>query len=221
MEASATTGSDAKGERQLSKTNSKTDQTAVPEEDMLRAGIYALLSRLLAKPMDNDTIEFVRELTGDESPLGQAVTTLATLAKRTTQAVAEEEFTVLFYGFGAGGELAPFGSQYLTGFVYEKPLADLRGDLEELGIARAEGVTDPEDHIAFICEVMHGLITGAFGEPAGLERQRAFFERHLAPWAGHFFADMEKAKAATLYMPLGTIGRLFMDIERDAFGFGQ
>jgi len=193
----------------------------VPEEDMLRAGIYALLSRLLARPMDDDTIEFVRGLTGDESPMGQAVNSLAALAKRTTQVAAEDEFTVLFYGFGAGGELAPFGSQYLTGFVYEKPLADLRGDLEELGIARADGVTDPEDHIAFVCEVMHGMIAGAFGEPASLERQRAFFEKHLAPWAGHFFADMEKAKSAALYMPVGTIGKLFMEIEHDSFGFGQ
>ncbi|MAN80958.1 MAG: molecular chaperone TorD [Rhodospirillaceae bacterium] len=214
-------GSSAKGERPLSDSDNKTNAPAVPEEDMQRAGIYALLSRLLAKPMDNDTIAFVRELTGDESPLGQAVDALATMAKRTTQAVAEEEYTVLFYGFGAGGELAPFGSQYLTGFIYEKPLADLRRDLAELGIARAEGVSDPEDHIAFVCEVMHGLITGAFGPPASLERQRAFFEAHLAPWAGHFFADMEKAKSAVVYMPLGTIGKLFMEIERDAFGFGQ
>ena len=82
-------------------------------------------------------------------------------------------------------------------------------------------MTDPEDHIAFVCEVMHGMITGAFGEPVSLERQRAFFEKHLAPWAGHFFADMEKAKSAALYMPVGTIGKLFMEIERESFGFGQ
>ena len=214
-------GSDPKGDRPLSGTSNKTDAAAVHEEDMLRAGVYALLSRLLAKPMDNDTIAFVRDLSGDETPLGQAVNNLAALARRTTQIVAEEEFSTLFYGFGAGGELAPFGSQYLTGFVYEKPLADLRRDLEELGIARAEGVSDPEDHIAFVCEVMHGLITGAFGAPVGLDRQRAFFEKHLAPWAGHFFTDMEKAKSAAVYMPLGTIGRLFMEIERDAFGFSQ
>lgn len=185
----------------------------------MRAGIYALLSRLLAQPMDEDAIEFVRGLSGDDSELGRAVENLASLAKRSTEVAAEEEFTELFYGFGAGGELAPFGSQYLTGFVYEKPLADLRGDLQELGIAREDGVTDPEDHIAFVCEVMYGLITGAFGEPADLATQRRFFDRHLAPWAGHFFTDMERAKAAALYMPVGTIGRLFLDIEREAFGF--
>ncbi|MEK9673389.1 MAG: molecular chaperone TorD family protein [Rhodospirillaceae bacterium] len=187
----------------------------------MRAGVYALLARLLGRPMDNETIAFVRGLSGDDSELGRAIDALAGLSARSTQVAAEDEFTELFYGFGAGGELAPFASQYLTGFVYEKPLADLRGDLAELGIARQDGVTDPEDHMAFICEVMHGLITGAFGEPADLENQRAFFERHLAPWASHFFTDMEQAKAAAIYMPVGTIGRVFMDIEKEAFGFGQ
>lgn len=187
----------------------------------MRAAIYALLSRLLAKPMDNETIAFVRGLSGDDSDLGRAVNSLAALAQRTTQVVAEEEFSALFYGFGAGGELAPYGSQYLTGFVYEKPLADLRRDLEELGIGRVDEMKEPEDHIAFICEVMHGLITGAFGVPVGLDRQHKFFQRHLAPWGGRFFADLEKAKSAVVYMPVGTIGRLFMEIERDAFGFEQ
>ena len=221
MEANATMESDRKGDRALSATDQQPEPTAVPEEDMLRGGIYALLSRLLAKPLDDDTIEFVRELSGDASPMGEAVNALAALAKRTTQVAAEEEYTILFYGFGAGGELSPYGSQYLTGFVYEKPLADLRHDLEALGIARADGVSDPDDHIAFVCEVMHGLITGAFGAPADLEQQRAFFDKHLAPWAGKFFTDMEKAKSAALYMPVGTIGKLFMEIERDAFGFGD
>ena len=187
----------------------------------MRAGLYALLSRLLARPMDDETIAFVRELSGDDSDLGRAVNALAALARRTTQVAAAEEFTVLFYGFGAGGELAPYASQYLTGFVYEKPLADLRHDLASLGIGRADEVTEPEDHAAFLCEVMHGLITGTFGRAADLARQQQFFERHLAPWAGRFFADMEKAKSAALYMPVGTIGRLFMEIERDAFGFGE
>ncbi|MEQ8826525.1 MAG: molecular chaperone TorD family protein, partial [Parvibaculum sp.] len=62
---------------------------------------------------------------------------------------------------------------------------------------------------------------GAFGQPASLESQRVFFEKHMAPWAGHFFADMEKAKSAALYMPVGAIGKQFMEIERDAFGFSQ
>lgn len=223
-------GSGRPEERKLSDQSVKTgggssepiaDDCAVSEEDRLRAGFYALLSCLLAKPMDDETIDWVRGLEGDDTELGKAINSLSALARRTTQAAVEDEFTVLFYGFGAGGELAPYGSQYLTGFVYEKPLADLRADLAELGVERAEGVTDPEDTVAFLCEVMHGLITGVWGAPVSLQQQKQFFERHLAPWAARFFADMEKAKSAVLYMPVGTIGRLFLEIERDAFGFSD
>ncbi len=192
------------------------------EEDLRRSRFYALLSRLLARPMDADALAFVRSLTGDESDgdesdLGRAVNSLGQLAVRTTQMAAEDEYSVLFYGMGAGGELTPYGSYYLTGFLHEKPLADLRRDLRDLGVERSEDVTEPEDHIAFLCEVMHGLITGAFGEPAGLAGQRAFFDKHIAPWGARCFADIEGAKSAVFYMPVGTVGRLFLAIEADAF----
>ena len=85
------------------------------------------------------------------------------------------EAVVINDGFGAGGELAPFGSQYLTGFVYEKPLADLRGDLEELGIARADGVTVHgcyNRHPAVLQARVHSL-----GEPDVLP---PLFSRHGA-----------------------------------------
>ncbi len=167
--------------------------------------------------MSDETIEFVRELEGGDSEIGEAISTFATLAKRMTQKSAAEEYTLLFYGMGAGGELLPYASHYLTGFLHERPLADIRRALSELGVERAEGNTEPEDHAAFLCEVMHGLIIGTWGEPADLCTQRAFFEIHLAPWIERFFADMEKAQSAMLYMPLGTIGRLFMAVESDAF----
>ena len=70
------------------------------------------------------------------------------------------------------GELVPFASYYRTGFLNEKPLAKLRGDMARLGIARAESVKEPEDHIAALCEMMAGLITGAFGAPQGLAAQQ-------------------------------------------------
>lgn len=202
-------------------TSTEAGAAQISEEDQLRASLYALLSRLMARPLDADGVDFLRGLSGGETPLGEAISALAVLAQRTTQVAAEEEYTVLFYGQGAGGELMPYGSRYLTGFSYEKPLADLRRALDELGIGRAEDVTDPEDHIAFVCEVMHGLITGTFGEAQDLTVQKKFFEDHIAAWAGHFFADLEKSEAAVFYMPAGTVGRLFMEIETEAFGLAE
>ena len=91
--------------------------------------------------------------------------------------------------------MLPFCSYYLTGFLNEKPLAALRMDMDELGIGRAEGVKDPEDQIASLCEMMAGMITGAFGEPVGLDRQRAFFDKHIGCWAPRFFKDLQAAES--------------------------
>jgi len=113
--------------------------------------------------------------------------------------------------------LTPSASFYLTGFVYEKPLSELRADLTELGVGVSGLNNEPEDHIAFLCETMHGLITGGLGSGVGLAGQQNFFRKHIAPWAVRFFEDLEGAEAATLYMPIGTVGKIFLAIEAEAF----
>ena len=188
----------------------------IPEVDVLRAQCYALLSRLLAAPPTPEVLEMVGAMEGDGTELGQALNTLAAVARRTTAEAVEDEYQDLFIGVGAG-ELTPYGSYYLTGFTYEKPLAKLRIEMGRLGIARADDVPEPEDHIASLCEMMSGLITGAYGAPTELAKQQAFFGVHLGSWAPKFFQDLEAAKSAALYMPVGTIGRLFMAVESQAF----
>ena len=127
-----------------------------------------------------------------------------------------DEFQVLFIGVGES-ELKPYASYYRTGFMYEKPLANLRAALADLGIAQADDVAEPEDHIAALCETMHALITGAFDMPVPVDRQKEFFEAHMRPWAGLFFVDLENAEHADFYRPVGAIGRLFMTIETQSF----
>ena len=117
----------------------------------------------------------------------------------------------LLIGVGRG-ELLPYTSFYLTGFLNERPLADLRADLARLGIERSHGRHEPEDHIALLFEVMADM---AHGEIAG--DQVAFFDRHIGPWAARFFDDLAVAPSAKFYRPLAEIGRLFMDIEARAF----
>lgn len=198
-------------------------QAVVPEiaeEDAMRAQFYGLLARFLGGQPDDATLELARSLQGDDSPLGEALTAFATIAKRTPKVKADEEYGALFFGHGAGGEMMPYASMYLTGFLYEKPLAQIRKDLASLGIKAAK-TDEPEDHIAFLFEVMHGLITGTFGEPQPLARQKEFFDKHIAPWAGRMFKDLEEASSAVLYMPLATAGRLFIAIEAEAFEMGS
>ncbi len=193
----------------------------ISEEDQLRADWYALLARLLSRPADEDLLAILRRLGSDE-PAGSETDLSATLrALRAAaqggrvEAIAQEYFD-LFIGVG-GSELTPYGSYYLTGFLHEKPLARLRDDMAELGIARGESVAESEDHIAALCDMMAGLITGAFGEPADLATQRRFFDDHIGCWAPRFFENMEASPSAVFYMPVGTLGRLFMSIESQAF----
>jgi TorA maturation chaperone TorD len=185
-------------------------------EERLRAHQYQLLARFLAAPPDAGLLELASTFTGDDTELGQALGTLARLAARFTPKAAAEEYHDLFIGVPRG-ELLPYASYYLTGFLYERPLAKLRVDMARLRIVRADEVKEPEDHIAALCDIMAGLITGAFGPSLDLVGQRAFFDTHLAPWATRFFEDLEGARAATLYTPVGTLGRVFMGIEQAAF----
>ena len=188
----------------------------IAEEDQLRAQWYALLGRFLSAPPDAATREVARALVGDESDLGQGVKALAAAAQGMTVEAVDEEYFDLFIGVGRG-ELLPYASYYLTGFLNEKPLAALRRDMAELGIARLEDVKEPEDHIASLCEMMAGMITGAFGAPVALDRQRRFFDKHIGCWAPRFFEDLQAAQSAVFYMPIGTIGSVFMSVESQAF----
>lgn len=191
-------------------------QVHISDEDQLRAGWYALLAQLLSREPNEQLVQILRGLEGDKSELGQGIKALAAAARGTTVETAKQEYFDLFVGLGQG-ELLPYASYYLTGFLHEKPLARLRGDMAKLKIARADDVTEPEDHIAALCEMMAGLITGSFGAPAELAVQREFFDTHIGCWAPRFFEDLQAAQAAVLYMPVGTIGRLFLAIESQAF----
>jgi TorA maturation chaperone TorD len=128
--------------------------------------------------------------------------------------VVEREYFHLFIGVGRG-EILPYASYYLTGFLHERPLARLREDLGKIGIERSEGVHEPEDHAAILCEIMAGVVGGRF--PAPEDADRDLFIRHLAPWIGRFFSDLEQAGSAQLYRHVGRLGKVFIEIETEAF----
>ncbi|MEO3471933.1 molecular chaperone TorD family protein [Roseomonas sp. CAU 1739] len=180
-----------------------------------RARLFALLGRLLVAAPDARLLEALAALRGDRSALGQGYGALAQAAAVSDSVSSEREFHDLFIGLGRG-ELLPFASYYITGFLHERPLAELRGALAKLGLERAEGIAEPEDHIATVCEVYAGLLSGSFdGGPAAAE---AFFDTHIRPWAGRFFTDLEKAEAARFYRAVGRLGRTAIEIEQAANG---
>lgn len=200
----------------MTETATKEARTDVAGEDRLRADMYNFLGLMLAAPPDEFLLAQAAGLGGDDSDLGQAIQGLARVARVTKPEAAEREYTQLFIGLGRG-ELLPYASYYLTGFLNEKPLAQLRGDMAARGITRAPNVFEPEDNIASLMEMMAGMIVGRFGAPASLSDQKTFWNKHIGPWAGHFFSDLEAAKSSVLYASVGAAGRVFMDIEKEGF----
>ena len=198
------------------KTVTAAEDLQVQDMDRARADLYNFLGALLAGPPDEMLLAQTAGLSGDDSELGQAIGTLAKLARVTKPKAAESEFNKLFIGLGRG-ELLPFASYYLTGFLNEKPLAILRQDMLARGMQRSETVFEPEDSIASLMEMMAAMIVGRFGTPADVAEQKTFFNKHIGPWAGHFFTDLEEAKTSVFYTPVGTVGRIFMSVEAEAF----
>jgi TorA maturation chaperone TorD len=198
-------------------------ELAVPHDgvdpvDAGRAQEYALLGALLSYAPSNALLSQIARLRDDATPLGHAHAAVAEAASIAVAGEVEREYLDLFVGL-ARGELLPYASYYLTGFLNERPLSRLRDDLAALGIERAENNFEPEDHAATLCEIMAGLAVGRF--PAPPEAQRAFFEKHVAPWMGRLFADIERAASAKFYQSVGSLGRLFLEIEAEAFRFAN
>jgi TorA maturation chaperone TorD len=181
--------------------------------ELARAQEYALLAALLYAAPSQVFLDQLAQLRGDATPLGLLHEDLAEAASRTVAATVEREYFELFVGVGRG-ELLPYASYYLTGFLNERPLSRLRAELTTLGIERVESNCEPEDHAATLCDIMAGLADGRF--PASTDAQRAFFEKHVAPWMAHMFADVENAASAKFYRAVGALGRTFLEIEAEA-----
>lgn len=189
---------------------------SVTDEDRARAQMYQLLGVLLSGAPNDELLQGLSQLQGDDTVLGKASKNLAALAGRSKAADVQREYSQLFVGLGRG-ELLPYASYYLTGFLNEKPLAELRTDLMARGIKSHDDVKEPEDHMGTLCEIMAGIITGEFPCDSDVVSQKAFFDAHLLKWARLFFTDLEGAQTAVFYGPVGSLGRAFMDVEADAF----
>ncbi|CAJ0879602.1 Chaperone protein TorD [Ralstonia sp. LMG 32965] len=198
-------------------------------EDLARADLYGLLATLFFHAADADLLQRIAaaplDPIGDDdtapadaeaaasSALTQAWRRLVARAGKTTAAQADDEYTELFIGVGRP-EVFLYGSYYQAGFMNEKPLVVLRDDLRRFGLERAEGVTETEDHLATLCEVMRYLIAGDDVDLARIEEQRAFFQRHLAPWVDTACDAVLQHPRAAFYADVAGLAKAFFDVER-------
>ena len=186
----------------------------VDDVDLGRAAAYRLLAQLLRAAPSAELLAQLAGLDCDDSPIGRAQAALAAAAARTNAADAEREFWALFIGVGRG-EVLPYASYYLTGFLHERPLARVREHLATLGIARADAASEPEDHLYVLCDVMAGLADGSLTHDRAAAHR--FFTAHLAPWAARALADLGRAKSAAYYRAVAAFGAAFIEIEIEGF----
>ena len=180
----------------------------------MRAAVYELLSGLLARKPEESTLQQLRdigEVDASDGRIAMGWELMRQAALKTDLAAVHDEYFALLIGVGRG-ELMPFGSWYMTGFLMEKPVAVLRGDLDRLGIERQSGVAESEDHIAALCDAMALIIRHSDEIP--LETQQSFFNDHLQPWVGRFFNDMQNAQSAHFYRSVGFFGDSFFEFEQ-------
>jgi len=180
--------------------------------DAARAEMYVLLGMLLAGPPDAAVLDMLLEIDTGESeatPLTAIWQSLQGVARETDAAQLSEEYFNLFIGLGRG-ELVPYASFYIHGFLMEKVLASLRNKLQTLGFELQEGISEPEDHVAALCETM-GMIISESG--LSLEEQSIFFETYIASWMGAFFAELREAESAEFYRAVAQLGQQFLEIE--------
>ncbi|WP_420907034.1 TorD/DmsD family molecular chaperone [Vibrio splendidus] len=196
------------------------DQAQEPElakelkqEQTLRTEIYLVLSALFRSAPSEEVIDFLKtlDIEASESAMQKAWIAIQQAATESNREALEDEYQDLFIGIGRG-EIVPFGSWHRTGAMMEKPLAEIRHDLELLGIERDDQVKEPEDHIAALCEVM-AMLTGEEEEAL----QQAVFNKHLGPWFNSFTRQLESAESANFYKSAAQLCEAFLTLEQVRF----
>ena len=195
----------------------------VEPEDADRAGFYGLIAHLLGQAPSRDTLGAIGRSPALEADpqlpeavaLAEAWNALRRACHDTTEARVAAEWSELFTGTGRPAVL-PYASYYLTGFLMEKPLAELRDTLATLGLAREAGNGEPEDHLAGVCEVMRRLI-----ERGDWSAQQAFHQRHMLPWVSRCCTEMSSLSSARFYAVLADFAHAFFELEARVLGYDQ
>ncbi|OUM02396.1 TorD/DmsD family molecular chaperone [Variovorax sp. JS1663] len=190
------------------------------DEELARAELYGLLARLWYAAPDAELLAAF-QVAPTEAPaaggfLEEPWRQLVGAARGIDAPAAREEYDALFGGIGKP-EVYVFGSHYLSGFLNDKPLARLRGDLARLGLARDQAVSESEDHVACLFEVMRYLIAGEDAAVANLTQQRAFFSAHLQPWLPTLCDAVVQHPKARFYAALAGLTRAFAEVEAQGF----
>lgn len=194
--------------------------TSALDEETARAEVYGLLAQLYYAPPSPQLLSALRVAVTEAPAAGAFLEepwrALVGAARELSDRDIAGEYDTLFGGVGKP-DIYLFGSHYLTGFLNERPLSQLRDDLRELGLTRDEAMPETEDHVAYLCEVMRYLIAGDDVAVANLTRQREFFARHLQPWVGPLCEAIVAHHRARFYAALAAFSQAFFNVEQQGF----
>jgi len=197
-----------------------TVRSSALDEETARSELYGLLAQVYYAPPAPDFIADLRAAATQAPAAGGLLEepwcALVGVARELTDAQIAAEFEALFGGVGKP-EVYLYGSHYLSGFLNEKPLARLRTELISLGLERMEAMSETEDHIAYLCEVMRYLIAGDDVAVANLTRQHSFFAEHMQPWVLQLCDTLQKHPKARFYAAVAELTRAFMSVEAQGF----
>jgi TorA maturation chaperone TorD len=203
----------------------------IEPEDAARAGFYALLARLYTAGPDAALLASMRAAgplpkapgeprsadPADVPDLATAWDALRAACLDADEGSLRQEYDELFVGVGKS-EVNLHASHWLTGFMMEKPLAEVRASLARLGLARRVEVTMVEDHLASLCETMRILIAGQGNRrPASFAEQKKFFEAHFAVWTFECCNAISVCPLASFYRHAAQFTIAFLALERDSF----
>ncbi len=192
-------------------------------EDLARADLYGLIARLFHQPPDQELLDQIaasipegQEIQPEDAPLAKVWHSVVEIAKSNAAKAWHDEFDLNFISVGRPNVILN-GSFYLAGHLNEKPLVDIRRALDAFGLESAEEVTETEDHISALCEVMRYLIAGDDVEVSNLTNQKIFFNNHMRPWYDELCDAIEDVPAMHLYHPVAALTREFLAIEGQGY----
>lgn len=188
----------------------------IAAEEQARANIYGLLARLFYAPPDAALLRELAaagDIDAEVDRIAAAWRELKAAAAAAEPEAVRQEFDAAFVGTGKA-PVTLYTGAYSVRFTNEVPLAALRGELASLGLARRDGVGEPEDHVAALCETMRHLIVE---QSRSLEEQKRFFVRWIIPIVERLCAAIEQSEITDFYKRVARLAKAFFDLEQSAF----
>ena len=190
------------------------------DEETARSELYGLLALVYYAQPATELIANLRVSATDTPAAGAFLEepwrAWVGVARDMSDAAIQNEYNALFGGVGKP-EVYLYGSHFLSGFLNEKPLAKLRTELGQLGLARDDQMSETEDHFAYQCEVMRYLIAGDDAAVANLAQQQAFFAAHVQSWVPAACEAVAGHAKARLYAALARFTLAFVQVEMQGF----